>query len=55
MHAFYYHFIVVDLDRAEKLYKDAVRRAEFTRGCYSMLVAIYLKQTNFGADRTLFD
>jgi hypothetical protein len=43
MHAFYYHFIAADLDLAERLYKDAIRRAEFTRGCYGMLVAIYLR------------
>jgi hypothetical protein len=49
MHAFYYHIMLGDLDKAEHLYKDALRRAEFTMGCYNMLIAIYLKQTDFGA------
>jgi hypothetical protein len=43
MNAFYYHHMLCDLDKAEKLYKDAIRRAEFTMGCYNMLIAIYLK------------
>jgi hypothetical protein len=55
MHGFYYHFMAGDLDRAEGLYKDAIRRSEFSRGCFNMLVALYLKQTNFGMDRALLE
>lgn len=53
MHAFYYHFIDNDLTKAESLYKDALRRSEFTKGCYNMLIAIYLRQTDFGQDLNL--
>lgn len=48
MHAFYYHFMLGDLDKAERLYRDALRRSEYTMGCYNMLIAIYLSQTEFG-------
>jgi hypothetical protein len=54
MHAFFYHYLQPDLDLAEKLYKEAIRRAEFTKGCYNMLVSIYLQKSNFGANINLF-
>ena len=42
MHGFYYHYVQQNVEIAETLYKEAVRRAEFTKGCYNMLVSIYL-------------
>lgn len=41
-HAFYYHHVAEDFKKAKKLYKEALRRAEFTRGSFNMLLSIFL-------------
>ena len=40
--AFYQHHVVGDFKKAKKLYKEALRRTEFTIGCFNMLLSIYL-------------
>ena len=42
MHAFFHHHILGDLSKAKKLYKEALKRTEYTRGCIHMLTSIYL-------------
>ena len=37
---FCYHHVLENLEMAEKLYEEAFRRAEFTRGCFHMLLSI---------------
>lgn len=45
MHGFFHHQVLNDFSRAKKLYKEALRRAEFTKGSYNMLVSIYLAES----------
>ena len=42
MHGFFHHHVLNDYSKAKKLYKEALVRTEFTKGCYSMLTSIYL-------------
>ena len=42
MHAFFHHQVLADFSKAKKLYKEALKRTEFTKGCYNMLTSIYL-------------
>lgn len=42
LNGFYHHHVSGDFEKAEELYKEALRRAEFTLGCYNMIVSIYL-------------
>ena len=45
MHAFFNHWIINDHKRAKRLYKEALKRTEFTKGSYNMLVSIYLSES----------
>jgi len=47
LHAFYHHHVQQDLTHAKKLYKEGLRRAEFTKGCFNMLISIYLQKYIF--------
>lgn len=42
MHGFFHHYVFNDFSKAKKLYKEALKRTEFTKGCYSMLASIYI-------------
>lgn len=48
MLGFYCHHVMNDLKKAKKLYKEAMRRTEFTLGSFNMLLAIYLHEFTFG-------
>lgn len=41
-HAFYWHHVQVDLKKAKKLYKQAIKRSECPKGAYQMLCSIYI-------------
>lgn len=45
--AFLYHHVLEDLKTAKKLYKEALRRSEFTKGCYQMMMSIYLNKYTY--------
>ena len=45
MHAFFHHQVLGDLSKAKKLYKEALKRTEYTRGCYNMMTSIYLVES----------
>lgn len=45
MHAFFHHQVLEDYTKAKKLYKEALKRTEFTKGCYSMLASIYVVES----------
>ena len=47
IHALFAHQVLEDFSKAKKLYKEALRRAEFTKGCYNMLVSIYLVESQY--------
>ena len=49
MLGFYYHHVKQDYKKAKKLYKEAIKRTEFTLGCFNMLLAIYLFEFSFGS------
>ena len=41
-----------DFSKAKKLYKEALKRTEFTKGCYNMLVSIYLIESQYSNGQT---
>ena len=45
MHAFFHHQVLHDFSKAKKLYKEALKRTEYTKGCYNMLTSIYLVES----------
>jgi len=45
MHAFFNHHVLNDLSKAKKLYKEALKRTEYTKGCYNMMTSIYLVES----------
>ena len=45
MHAFFHHQVLNDFSRAKRLYKEALKRTEFAKGTYNMLVSIYLAES----------
>ena len=45
MHAFFHHHVLFDFKKAKKLYKEALKRTEFTKGCYNMLTSIYMVES----------
>ena len=47
LHALFHHQVLEDFSKAKKLYKEALRRTEFTKGCYNMLVSIYLIESQY--------
>ena len=42
LQGFFYHHVLEDYKMAKKLYKEALRRAEFTKGCFQMIMSIYM-------------
>ena len=52
---FFYHHVEEDLRLAKKLYKEALRRAEFTKGCFQMLMSIYLQQYSYQKSRVDYE
>ena len=52
LHALFHHHILQDFSKAKKLYKEALKRTEFTRGCYNMLVSIYLVESQYSNGQT---
>ena len=49
MHAFFHHQVLEDYTKAKKLYKEALKRTEYTRGCVNMLASIYLVEAQSNA------